>query len=226
MPRLRILAGPSPTDLNEIRANSGQATHIATDAFEGDVAVCIKNFADTEGNVHDSAYFKDRTDVTWSIQVQGRFLQEHSADEILFGNVFDRALPIPWGFSAILSFMQYMDPCMEQDLQSKEKPWALSPLMSTMTYFAHTRTDGAHQVPPFPPPKPVQEDTSQLRFKARDRPPELQDVHNPSARRTYCQNSEHRTGIILGPNDLITQTFATTTSPSVQQASRCSCQRG
>ena len=95
---------------------------------------------------------------------------------------------------------RYMDPCMEQDLQSKTKPWALSPLISTMTYFAHTRTDEMHQVPPFPPLKPVQEDTSQLRFKTEGRPAEMQDAHAPLVRRSYCQNAEHRKNITLGPN--------------------------
>ena len=71
MPRLRILAGPSLTDLKEIRANCGQAAHIATDKFEGDVAVYIHNFADSDGDVRDSAYFRKRENVTWSIQVQG-----------------------------------------------------------------------------------------------------------------------------------------------------------
>lgn len=39
----------------------------------------------------------------------GRFLQEYSADDVLFGNVFDRPLPIPWGFSAITGFMQCVE---------------------------------------------------------------------------------------------------------------------
>ena len=36
----------------------------------------------------------------------GRFLKEYSADELLFGNVFDRPLKLPWGFSAALKFMK------------------------------------------------------------------------------------------------------------------------
>ena len=76
MPRLRILAGPSTTDLREIHANSGDAVDVSSDAFEGKVAVYIKNFADPEGKVQDSAYFthESRKDVTWSIQVQGEVL--------------------------------------------------------------------------------------------------------------------------------------------------------
>ena len=37
---------------------------------------------------------------------QGRFLVPTSADDILFGNTFDRPLKLPWGTSAILKFMQ------------------------------------------------------------------------------------------------------------------------
>lgn len=126
MPRLRILAGPSTTDLKPIRADSGEALDVSSDLFDGKIAVYIKNFADPDGKVQDSAYFEheSRKDVTWSIQVQGvsdrqcwgetrlmrsrlgRFLQEHNADDVLFGNVFDKPLPIPWGFSTILGFMQ------------------------------------------------------------------------------------------------------------------------
>lgn len=93
-----------------------------------------------------------------------------------------------------------MDPCLEQDLQSKTKPWALSPLISTMPYFAHARTDELNQVLPFPPPAPVQEDTSQLRFEDGERPVELQDTHSPAFRRTYCTDPEHRKNILFGPD--------------------------
>ena len=73
MPRLRILAGPSTTDLKPIRADTGEAVDVSSGLFEGKIAVYIKNFADPEGKVQDSAYFahESRKDVTWSIQVQG-----------------------------------------------------------------------------------------------------------------------------------------------------------
>ena len=37
----------------------------------------------------------------------GRFLKEYNADELLFGNIFDRPLKLPWVFSAALRFMKY-----------------------------------------------------------------------------------------------------------------------
>ena len=36
----------------------------------------------------------------------GRFLVPHSADDILFGNTFDRPLKLPWGTGAVLKFMK------------------------------------------------------------------------------------------------------------------------
>jgi len=38
----------------------------------------------------------------------GRFLVPHSADDILFGNTFDRPLKLPWGTSAVLKFMKFV----------------------------------------------------------------------------------------------------------------------
>lgn len=74
MPRLRILAGPSTDKLTEIHANTGQGVDVSSSAFEGKIAVYLKGFADTHGEVRDSAYFKqdERKDVTWSIQFQGK----------------------------------------------------------------------------------------------------------------------------------------------------------
>lgn len=73
MPRLRVLAGPSLSELTPITANSDQVVEIRSDAFEGRVAAYIEGFADASGKVSDSAYFKKRPSVTWSIQVQGEW---------------------------------------------------------------------------------------------------------------------------------------------------------
>ncbi|KAI0250671.1 hypothetical protein BJV78DRAFT_546765 [Lactifluus subvellereus] len=141
MPRLRVVAGPSIDALVPITVNSGVPHTIVSDAFEGQILAHIKGFTDNEGNVLQSEYFnrEDRKGVTWSIQVQGRFLRPISADDVLFGNTFDRPLKLPWGSGAALKFMHFVDPSLEHDLASSTKPWALSPLISTMPYLAHTR---------------------------------------------------------------------------------------
>lgn len=73
MPRLRVLAGRSLDDLVPIEANSGLPLYVKSDAFEGQIAVYIKGFADENGNIGHSSYFdqKARKGITWSIQVQG-----------------------------------------------------------------------------------------------------------------------------------------------------------
>lgn len=40
----------------------------------------------------------------------GRFLQPQNADDILFGNIFERPLKLPWVFGAALRFMKYCIP--------------------------------------------------------------------------------------------------------------------
>ncbi|KAF5333866.1 hypothetical protein D9758_017104 [Tetrapyrgos nigripes] len=184
MPNLRVLAGTSLDALVPITdyVNTNKPFKLpASDRFEGEVVCNIKGFADGT----ESEYFEreDRKGVTWSIQVQGRFLKRYSADEILFGNTFDRPLHLPWGSSAALKFMNYIDPTLTHDLGSSTKPWALSPLVSTMPYLAHKHLylpngdidddldlcsispvspEIDNVVPEFPPPQSLKEDTSQL----------------------------------------------------------------
>ncbi|KAI0301636.1 hypothetical protein B0F90DRAFT_1718854 [Multifurca ochricompacta] len=108
MPRLRVAAGPSIDALVPISVNTDVPHSIVSDAFEGQILVYIKGFTDKEGKVLQSEYFdrEDRKGITWSIQVQGRFLHPISADDVLFGNTFDRPLKLPWGSGAALKFMQ------------------------------------------------------------------------------------------------------------------------
>ncbi|TCD67433.1 hypothetical protein EIP91_012405 [Steccherinum ochraceum] len=204
MPRLRILAGPTFHDLTEIRANADEGFTVSTDAFEGQIAIYLKGFADKDGKVVESPYFEqeERTGITWSVQFQGRFLKPISANDVLFGNVFDRSLPLPWGFSAVTSFMQYLDPTLEQDLHSST-PWALSPLITTMPHLQHTHLNELHKVPPFPPLKPVGEDVSELQFTEGNDP----EVEGGVNRKAYFYDASHRKTVVFGPEDLITADF-------------------
>ncbi|THH26539.1 hypothetical protein EUX98_g7649 [Antrodiella citrinella] len=188
MHRLRILAGPSFSSLTKISANAASGFPIRTDAFEGEVAIFLKGFADTDGKVGESNYFdaEEREGVTWSVQVQVR------------------REAIPWGFTAVTSFMQYLDPTLEQDLTSPT-PWALSPFITTMPYFEHTRLNSEEEkveAKTFPPPKPVGENVSALRFTRDD--PEIEGGVN---RKTYFQSAAHRKTVEFGPQDVITADF-------------------
>lgn len=134
-PRLRVWAGTSPETMVPITSlvNTGVSHTLSSPLFEGKIAAYIKGMTDENGCVRESEYFsrEDKAGITWSIQVQGvlhsnltasvrhaicsrlhtdaisgRFLVPQSADDILFGNTFDRPLKLPWGTSAILKFMQ------------------------------------------------------------------------------------------------------------------------
>jgi len=190
-PRLRVLAGTSLDTMVPMTSlvNTKKAHRYSSELFEGEIVANIKGFTDPEGQVRDSEYFsrEDRQGITWSIQVQGRFLNTYSADDILFGNTFDRPLKLPWGTSAALKFMHFIDPTLEHDLMSPTKPWALSPLISTMPHFSHTRIspplDGhscesslstsyqkpaSISPPPFPPTTSMSDHTSQLYLAVPD----------------------------------------------------------
>lgn len=133
------------TDITD-RVNSPTPFEIKSEDFEGKIVACIKDFhtqidtAATEGDAphNDGGWYfgrADRQGVTWSIQVQGRFLHPHPASSILFGNIFDRPLKLPWGSGAALRFMSYVDPTLTHDLGASTRPWALSPLVATMPYL-------------------------------------------------------------------------------------------
>jgi hypothetical protein len=126
VPRLRVLAGTSLETMVPITSlvNTGKPHKLSSEIFEGAIVAHVKNFPDKNGTMRESEYFsrEDRQGVTWSIQVQGtpfprdqsslaklilgRFLIPYCADDILFGNTFDRPLKLPWGMGAVLKFMQ------------------------------------------------------------------------------------------------------------------------
>ncbi|KAJ7497013.1 hypothetical protein FB451DRAFT_1209722 [Mycena latifolia] len=196
MPKLRVLAGPTPHDLTPITSlvNTNTPHRISTEAWEGEIVVFIKGFNQEDpcsSTPEETQYFSSRDGVTWSIQVQGRFLSPRSSDDILFGNIFERPLKLPWGTGAALKFMKYIDPTLSHDLTctAPQKPWALSPLLATMPYLKHTRlppswdgsdSDTAH-LPVFPPPALISDDTSSLYLSAVPTPIEASRPGTPSS---------------------------------------------
>ncbi|KAH8108758.1 DUF1769-domain-containing protein [Phellopilus nigrolimitatus] len=208
MPRLRVLAGPSPSCMQPISANTNQAHAIKSDLFDGRVVVHIKGFPDEDGNVLESDYFErgDRQGVTWSIQVQGRFLQSYTADDILFGNTFDRPLKLPWGASPALKFMNFIDPTLENDLYSSQ-PWALSPLIATMPNFIHTPVAKGVSPPQFPPKESVHDDITRLRTRKSSLDAVKGARRSPQKRRAHFSRRENRRAARFGPGDVITTDF-------------------
>lgn len=77
-PHLRVLAGPCPRTLVPITdiVNTSATHKVSSELFQGEIAVHIKDFTDEDGTVRHSDYFQreDRQDITWSIQVCGKFV--------------------------------------------------------------------------------------------------------------------------------------------------------
>lgn len=144
-PSLHISAGPDASSLEPLAVNHDEIPlTIDSPNFRGRATVRIKSFTghDPEGVEHNSdcSYFNEerRRGITWSIQIQGRFLgeEEVSADDILFGNAFERSIAshLPYGTSLALQFVKVVDPNMQHDLYC-DKPWAFSPFVATITHL-------------------------------------------------------------------------------------------
>ncbi|KAK2461311.1 hypothetical protein APHAL10511_006838 [Amanita phalloides] len=213
-PRLRILAGPSPDALVPIThfVNTSSTHKVSSDLFEGEIEVHIKDFVDDRGKMRRSAYFdrEDRQGVTWSIRVSGRFLVPHNANDILFGNIFDRRLRLPRGSTAALTFMRFIDPTLEHDLTSQTQPWALSPLVATMPILKHSYAgDEAHDSPRRPGMLREMSLNSLNGAQLEKRRKKRQDMQfdNASQRQKHFKNAEHRKEVEFGPDDIISTDF-------------------
>lgn len=95
-PRLRISAGPDAHRLERLAVNDDKHfTIIDTEQFQGRITVRVKDFVGDEDDSLDrtssATYFNHPYGslMTYSIQVQGRFLDSVNCDDLLFGNAFD-----------------------------------------------------------------------------------------------------------------------------------------
>jgi len=213
MPRLRVLAGSStsPEALSDIShlVNTCTPYHVDSEVFAGAVVVRVKGFVGPGGGrgdqEADDEYFcsPERKGVTWSIQVRGRFLKPICADDVMFGNTFDRPLRLPWGSGAALAFMNLVDPNLEHALDSVT-PWALSPLICTMPYFAHQRRqDGSEGGDDSWHIEPLQDSVSDLRSDTIDIP----RFSTRKQRRTFFSGADKRKAVTFGPGDELTTDF-------------------
>lgn len=69
-----------------------------------------------------------------------------------------------------------------------------------MTYLALHRRDGLHNVPPFPSVKPLEEDTSCLKFKNGQEPQNVSKPFSEQVRRTLFRDVELRKSVTFGPD--------------------------
>ncbi|WAR53017.1 hypothetical protein PtB15_2B445 [Puccinia triticina] len=208
-PRFDIFAGPSLDELSRVKVNADRSgpLPIKTKSFEGNLTVRMKDFADYNGDIYrdtETNYFANWTDVTWSIQVQGRFLQPTSADDCVFGNTFDKPIRdrLPFGTGAALKAISYIDPSLENDLYA-DKPWAWSPLLATMNYIRTERLEADDS--PLPPwevaTRPVEDCSSLLEGNPTN-------ISKPHLRRKFFSSAVNRKALTLGPRDFINAEFA------------------
>ncbi|KAF9530268.1 hypothetical protein CPB83DRAFT_851276 [Crepidotus variabilis] len=216
-PRLRVLAGTSLSHMETITdlVNTNKSHKLSSDLFDGEIVAHIKGMTDEDGNLRDSEYFsrEERQGVTWSIQVQGRFQESFSSDDILFGNTFDHPLKLPWGTSAVLKFMNYIDPTLQHDLTSQAKPWALSPLISTMPHFAHKRSclvDAAELTTSFPPVESLEDSTEELHLTMFD---DNKNLSSPSSSTSSLSSSS-------ASSDISSSSAKSSASAKLRQAFR------
>jgi hypothetical protein len=107
---LRVLVSGSsaypPT--KPIIVNSSTPTKITTSTFDGEISVWIKDYAGDKSGGDGSAYFFKRSSMTYGIVVRGKYLDDPTADDVVFGNVFERPIrdSLPWGTSVAVKFMK------------------------------------------------------------------------------------------------------------------------
>ncbi|KAM0787459.1 hypothetical protein ACM66B_003537 [Microbotryomycetes sp. NB124-2] len=139
-PRIRVQAGRDVDHLEFVHVN-GAGLKIDTPEFRGQVAVRIKDYhgpSNTDDNPSSppTDAWSTPTD-TMSIQIEGEWLDGATADDVLWGNAWPKPIRdyLPWGTAAALKFVSVVDPALTHDLYA-DKPWALSPFISTMNYIS------------------------------------------------------------------------------------------
>jgi len=152
---VEVSVGTSVETLRPIKVNvEGEPDILDSPEFTGRIAVRIANFdgvtPDGSAPIPTSPYFGP-TQRLCSIQIQGRFKRDWTANDLMWGNEFDNKLRIPKLAGPALKFIQAtIDPSLEADLHA-DKPWARSPLIATMnTVLAKNSTDGSEITPDKP----------------------------------------------------------------------------
>lgn len=148
-PSLRVSVGSSVEDLHLARVNDEKnPAIISNENFEGRITIRIQNFTGIRPSVEDPASGPEGTsalrskyfdhnyakNLTWSIQVQGRFKKPVSGDALVFGNQFEKPIRdrLPWGTSVALKAINILDPNLRHDVYC-DQPWAFGPLLTSVS---------------------------------------------------------------------------------------------
>ncbi|GAA5895149.1 hypothetical protein JCM8208_000125 [Rhodotorula glutinis] len=205
-PRIVCKAGPSLDSLSPVDVNRSPLA-ISSSAFEGHVAVRLKDYRGPAAQ--EGTYERQPQDAlmnegdTWSISFEGRFKAGGiTADDVLFGNVWRKPIRdfLPYGTSAALRFVRYMDPSLECDLYA-DKPWALSPLFATLQYLSAKPLPADESPPPFKPDT-FPEDVAPL-LPSSTPPPA-----DPAARRSFFSKADARRAVPLAASHLVRGDFS------------------
>ena len=97
-PRILVKAGSSLTSLSTLHVNAdAHPLAIRGQHFEGNIVVRMASYLGPTGaeglRNPESDYFEKREGgMTWSIGIEGRFLGDFCADDIVFGNVWEKPI--------------------------------------------------------------------------------------------------------------------------------------
>jgi len=162
--RLQVKVGPSIKNLVVCNVNDETTPHfIENNLFVGYIVVRVKNFTgvtrplsspDADGDIvyqepiSSIPYFNDVRKRTFSIQVTGRFKQEFTADDVLFGAEFENKVNPPTGAWLAMKFANLIDPALQTDMFG-DFPWLYSPLLCSMNTVNIKQAE--EKLPPSPP---------------------------------------------------------------------------
>lgn len=137
MPRLKVQAGSDRFHEEECRLNDTNRPHeIDTEHFVGRILVRIIDAPGAKPGEAGREYFEGRSR-KFCIQIEGRFKQRWSGNDILFGTDFDRFVDFPRApFNAGMRVAKYIDPCTFYELHPDSgRPYIMSPYIACMNTF-------------------------------------------------------------------------------------------
>lgn len=147
--KLKVTAGPDIDHQTTLYVNDEEhPLDVTSKYFDGRILVRVRDFKGltphkSKKPIPTTPYFEGNKD-QFSIQIQGRFKSNFAddddedsgdkywtAEDIVFGNEFERPLRLPPFSSIALAVAKRIDPGLNSDLFS-DKPWAFSPFFVTM----------------------------------------------------------------------------------------------
>lgn len=137
MPRLKVQVGSDRFYMEDCRLNDTSRPHeIDTEHFVGRVLVRILDAPGAKEGESGREYFEGRSR-KFCIQIEGRFKQRWSGNDVLFGTDFDRFVDFPRApFNAGMRVAKYIDPCTFYELHPDSgRPYIMSPYIACMNTF-------------------------------------------------------------------------------------------